>query len=268
MPSEQKVKNPIPTSKVLGVRFHRLSVAESVGQIREYIKEGKPRQVCLANAYTLAVAEKDESLMNLLNNSDLVLADGMSIVWAGRWVGAALPQRVAGPDLMEALCAEASRKSYRIYLLGSTDDNLKALSEVLKIKYPNIQIAGMYSPPFCERLDEKETKKIIGYLSEAKADILFVSMSAPKQEKWIANNLTNIPIPVCIGVGAAFDFISGKIPRAPLWLRKTGFEWAHRLYCEPRRLWKRYLLGNMVFLSSLIWQRLVYKLSKPTSSSS
>lgn len=250
----------ISTSTVLGVRFHCLRIAEAVDVITNFIGTKSLRQVCLANAYTVALARKDKALKKLLNEADLVLADGMSIVWGGRWIGSTIPERITGPDLMEALCAEAARKKYRIFLLGNTDDTLEKLSSALSAKFPELRIAGTYSPPFCDRLAELETDKILDLLRELQPDILFVSMSAPKQEKWIAENLQNIPVTLNIGVGAAFDFISEKIPRAPLWIQRSGLEWAHRLYCEPRRLWKRYLLGNFIFLTLLLKDALLLKI--------
>ena len=265
-PNISAESNSIQTSTVLGVRFDCVGIGETVKILSRFIVEKKPRQICLANAYTVALAHKDAALNRLLNESDLVLADGMSIVWAGRWVGAILPGRVGGPDLMEALCEEATHKNHRIFLLGSTDENLDDLAHVLKTEFSQIQIAGTYSPPFCERLTDTETNKIMELLKVSKTDILFVSMSAPKQERWISENLHRLPVPVNIGVGAAFDFLSGKIPRAPLWMQNSGLEWAYRLYREPRRLWKRYLLGNFVFLFSLILQMVKVKFSRPSRS--
>ena len=252
----------VPTCDVLGVRFHCLRIPDVIDHITRYVVQRTPRQICLVNAYSMTLAQRDDHLRQLFNQSDLVLADGMSIKWGGRWIGAAIPERVAGPDLATALCDMASSKGYRIFLLGSTDETLGKLTYVLKSQWPQIQIAGTYSPPFCDRLAIDETDKIRRLLKSCQVDILLVSMSAPKQEKWIAENLQSLGVPVSIGIGAAFDFLSGEIPRAPMWLQTSGLEWAYRLYREPRRLWKRYLLGNLVFLSLLAVKAMKNRLPK------
>jgi N-acetylglucosaminyldiphosphoundecaprenol N-acetyl-beta-D-mannosaminyltransferase len=251
----------IPETTLLGVRFHSLTLANAVEILSRFIDQKTPRQICLSNAYTVALCRKDAALRSLLNKSGLVLADGMSIVWGGRWVGARMPERVAGPDLMKALCREAVTRGHRIFLLGGDAANLEALERTLQKEYPSLHIAGTYSPSFCQRICEEENKKIIQMLEEVRPDILFVGLSAPKQEKWIADNLHRLPVPVSIGVGAAFDFLSGRIPRAPLWIQRIGLEWLYRLYCEPRRLWRRYLLGNVVFISLLLKELFAQKLS-------
>jgi len=242
----------LPSATILRVPFHRLCFDDALHMAVDYIQSKEPHQICLSNAYTVALAQNDEPFMRLMQNADLVLADGMSIVWGARWVGLKLPGRIAGPDFMEALCAIAAQKGYGIFLLGSTHENLLQLSEALLSRYPQLIIRGMYSPPMCEEIDDIENQKIIQKLNDAKPDIMFVGMSAPKQEKWIAAHLQTFHIPLCVGVGAAFDFISGRIPRAPNWMQKSGLEWAYRLFCEPKRLWRRYLLGNLVFLSLLL----------------
>ena len=259
------IKPAIQTSIVLGIRFHRLRIVETVEILRGFISERTPHQICMANAHTVALSQKDPALRDLLNKADLVLADGMSIVWGGRWVGAQLPERVAGPDLMGALCKESAQHGYRIFLLGSTPENLTALSKALQRDNGMIQFAGTYSPPFCEQIDESENERIMALLRESRADILFVGMSAPKQEKWIAENLHRLPVSIAIGVGAAFDFLSGRIPRAPSLMQKIGLEWLYRLYCDPRRLWRRYLYSNAIFLSCLLKQKLLEKFSARSS---
>lgn len=245
---------------VLGVRFHSLAMHEAVRTIETFIQERRARHICLSNAYTLSVSQYDHEFKTTLNHADLVLPDGMSIVWGSRWIGVRLPQRVAGPDLAKNLCELASQKGYSIYLMGSSEENLQQLKSVLIKRWPALKIVGHHSPSMCDRISEAENKAILERIHEAHPDILFVGMSAPKQEKWIAENLSRLEVPVSIGVGAAFDFLSGRIPRAPGVLQRSGLEWLHRLACEPRRLWRRYLLGNAIFLSLLLTERLAQKL--------
>jgi len=250
------VKDSVPFHTVLGVKFNVLTLAQTLEICERYIKEQVPRQVSFCNAYTVTLCQKSKKLRDLINGSDLNLADGMSIVWGSRWLNIRLPGRVAGPDLTEALCERASLKGYRIFLMGSSWDTLRSLKKTLEKKFPGTQITGTFSPSYCDAFSEEETSLMLAEFDKAKADILLVGISCPKQEQWIAENLKRINIPLCLGVGAAFEFICGRIPRAPLWMRNTGLEWLHRLYCEPRRLWKRYLLGNFVFLS-LLFKELV-----------
>lgn len=241
----------ILTASVLGVNFHCLTMPQTLNHLERFIRDRAPRQICLSNAYIVSLAQRDAELRALLDRAALVLADGMSIVWGSRWIGVQIPCRVAGPDLMTELCALSEKKNYRIFLLGSTPDNVKRLENALRQRWPALTLAGAYSPTFCDRLSEHENQRIIHQLKECAPDILFVGMSAPKQEKWIAQNLSRMEVPVCLGVGAAFDFISGRIPRAPEGMRRIGLEWLYRLWREPSRLWKRYLLGNFIFLSHL-----------------
>ncbi len=236
---------------VLDVGFDCLTLQEAVETIERFIQKREPHQVCMANAYTVSLAQGDRELNSLLKGASLVLADGMSIIWGARWVNLKIPGRVAGPDLTKELCRLSAEKGYRLYFLGSTPENLSKLKDVLLLQWPNMSIAGMFSPSFSDKLSAEETATIIQRLDEAQPDILFVSMSAPKQEKWIADNLEKLKVPVCIGVGAAFDFLSGRVPRAPATLQKVGLEWLYRLWREPSRLWRRYLLGNVVYLSLL-----------------
>ncbi len=255
----------LPSLHLLGIPFHRLDMTQSLERISDFIAEGKPaRQICLSNAYTVSLCWKDAELRQVLDRADVVLADGMSIVWGGRFIGIDLPERVAGPDLCESLCYLAEKKEYRLFFLGSTTDNLAQLKTILLRKWPRLNIVGMYSPPMCEKLGPEENRRIFDELERAKPDLLFVGMSTPKQEKWISSNLIYLKVPVSIGIGAAFDFLSGRIPRAPLLIQKTGLEWLYRLYHEPRRLWKRYLLGNFIFLGHLgaAWLRSRFRSAK------
>lgn len=238
----------VPSQLFLGVRFHALTINETLDQIEEMIRRRIPRQLNFVNAYTLTVCRRNQAFADILNGSALNLADGMSVVWGARWLDMKFPGRVAGPDLSEALCARAEKKGYRVFFMGSSWDNLTELKKSLLQRYPALKIVGVYSPPVCDEFGEAETTKIIAEVKASSPDVLFVGVSTGKQEKWLSQNLNQLNVPVCLAVGAAFDFLSGRIPRAPEWLRVRGLEWLYRLYREPRRLWKRYLLGNAVFL--------------------
>ena len=162
---------------------------------------------------------------------------------------------------MENLCARAADGIPR-FPMGSSMDNLNQLKDVLLKRWPSLSIVGVHSPSVCDRFDEVETLKILNEIHATTPDILFVGVSMPKQEIWIAENLHRLNVPVNIGVGVAFDFLSGRIPRAPQFMQSAGLEWLYRLSCEPRRLWRRYVLGNIVFISMLIEEIVNYKISR------
>jgi N-acetylglucosaminyldiphosphoundecaprenol N-acetyl-beta-D-mannosaminyltransferase len=244
---------PNPTN-LLGIGIHGVRHQQALDQIETWIKERKPRHICLANAYSVSLCWDYPGYRATLDSADLVLADGMSIVWGGRWLGIHIPERIAGPDLTRMLCERAQEMGYGMFFLGSTAENLQLLISVLKRRYPKLRIVGSYSPSMCDRFSAEENRTIVRKIHEASPDILLVGISAPKQEIWIAEHLQDLNVPICMGIGAAFDFLSGRIPRAPGHLQKIGLEWLHRLSCEPRRLWKRYLLGNAIFLSHLTYQ--------------
>jgi N-acetylglucosaminyldiphosphoundecaprenol N-acetyl-beta-D-mannosaminyltransferase len=245
-----------PRVDVLGVRFHAMRLGETLDLFDLFVRQRMPRQIFFSNAHTLALCRVNQNFLRLINNADLNLADGMSIVWGARLLGIQIPERVPGPDLMLKLCERAAEKGYRVFLMGTSDKNLLNLNAALVKKFPNLQITGMYSPPIRDRFSEEDTSLMLAKINAGKPDILFVGISCPKQELWISENLHRLNVPVSLGVGAAFDFLSGLIPRAPEWLRNRGLEWLYRLWREPRRLWRRYLLGNFVFLSLLVKERI------------
>jgi N-acetylglucosaminyldiphosphoundecaprenol N-acetyl-beta-D-mannosaminyltransferase len=256
---ENSTLHKSPQLEVLGINFHPVTMDKAVALIENSLGNPVTNHVVLANAHTVAVCWKDALLRKSLDQAELVLADGMSIVWGARWVGVRLPERVAGPDLAERLCERAALCGYRLFFLGSTPEALAELKTILLARWPSLSIVGQYSPPMCDRINDEENKRIFSAIAAATPDILFVGMSMPKQEKWIAEHKSHLHVPVAIGIGAAFDFLSGRIPRAPIFFQRLGLEWAYRLYCEPRRLWRRYLLGNTIFVTHLTWAFLRHK---------
>ncbi|OVE76865.1 hypothetical protein BVX98_04150 [bacterium F11] len=241
---------------LLGLKVHSLTLKDALGVMDQIIQSRKSKHVCFVNAQTVYNSCRDGEYRGLINETDLVLADGMSIVWGARWLGGNLPERVAGPDVMENVCKLAHIKKYSIYLMGSYNENLEKLKARLLGKYPTLRIVGMHSPPLCDRIPDEETNVIVEKINKSKPHILFVGVSSPKQERWIASNIHKINVPLNLAVGAAFDFLSGKISRAPEFLRKSGMEWIYRFACEPRRLWKRYILGNAVFVALLVKEKM------------
>ncbi len=181
----------------------------------------------------------------------MVTPDGMPLVWLARVFGYSEVKRTYGPDLMLALCDLGQQKGYKHFFYGGTPETCEKLESVFKGKFPQIKIAGHYSPPFRE-LTEEENNEIIEKISIIQPDILWVGLGSPKQDFWMNKNCGKLRVPVMVGVGAAFDFLSGFKRQAPLWMQRCGLEWFFRLCSEPKRLWKRYLIGNTKFMYLLI----------------
>jgi len=238
----------IKTIKILGIRFARINMENALKVIEGSIAKRRKFQVCVTNAYSLVLMQKDEKFKDITDSADLVVADGKSLVWISRLYGEPIPERVAGPDLAYELCKTSAKKGYNLFFLGSSPTISRKMVERLKKMFPSLQIVGAYSPPFKKQLLKRQNEKMIALINKVKPDVLFVGLGAPKQEKWIWKHKDELQVLVSIGVGAAFDFIAGTVKRAPRWMQKCGLEWFFRLCQEPGRLWKRYLIGNAIFL--------------------
>lgn len=236
---------------ILGVPVDNLSMDETIEALDRLIETDGFHQIATANIDFLMKAIGDDELMDILQRCDLVLADGMPLVWASRIMGTPLKERVAGADLLPRLAELSQRKGRRLFLLGATEDRSREASKWIMRHYPGAQIAGRYSPPLSS-IDDMDHTAILKMIEEADADILLVAFGNPKQEKWLAMHRSRLHVPVCIGVGASLDFLSGSHSRAPEWMQKSGLEWVHRFYKEPRRLGSRYsrnMLGVLRHLS-------------------
>ena len=200
-------------------------------------------------------ARRDPLFRRILNSADIVTPDGMPIVWALRSLGRKQQQRVYGPTLMLEICRKAAATGARVFLYGGREEYLPRLEERLRSDFPGLQIAGRYSPPF-RPLTAAEDREAIDYIRCSGADIVFIGISTPKQELWMWEHRAQLPGTVMIGVGAAFDFHAGRVRQAPVWMQRNGLEWLFRLYSEPRRLWRRYLLETPRFIPYWAIQRL------------
>ena len=187
--------------------------------------------------------------------------DGQPLVWLSKLLGFKESERVAGPDLMQELCRLSPEKGYRHFFYGGAEGIPERLKTMFEETYPGIKIVGTFSPPF-RPLTREEDENVVKLINDSKPDFLWVGLGAPKQEQWIADHLDRIQAPVQVGVGAAFDFFTGNVLRAPVWMQRAGLEWLFRLLKEPRRLWKRYFIYNTMFLFCLIPEILRHKLSK------
>lgn len=252
-----------PPIAILGVPFDNLTTAEAVELIGRMVVSRRPHYLVTANVDFLVQAQEDVELRRILFDAHVVLCDGTPLVWASRWLGNPLPERVAGSDLVPLLLRVAEEKQFRVFLLGATPDSAAQAVANLKIKHPRLPMAGYYSPPF-NKLLEMDHDEITRRITEAKPDLLFVSFGCPKQEKWISMHYRALGVPVSVGVGATIDFLAGQVRRAPKWMQRTGTEWIFRLLQEPRRLFARYAKGLWVFGRGLItqWWNLQFRAPK------
>ena len=234
------LKDPIPARiNILGVGISAIDMDLALRSIEHRIDAAEPNYVCVAPAHSIMDAYQDGGFRRILNSSGLTTPDGMSLVWILRFLGHKEVARVYGPDLMLAMCQYGVEKKYRHYLYGGELGVAEALASRLTDRFDDLQIVGTHSPPF-QRLTEDEDRAIIEKINSANPDIVWVGLSSPKQERWMAEHLGKIEAPVMIGVGAAFDFLSARKHQAPRWIQRSGFEWLFRLASEPKRLWPRY----------------------------
>lgn len=238
---------------ILGVPFDNVTTSQTLETISSMIASRKPHYIATANVDFTALAMYDEELRRILLDAHLVVCDGMPLVWASRWLGNALPERVAGSDLVPKLLAIAEEKNWSVFFLGGKKEVAAKAVQKVQERHPKLRIAGVLSPPF-KPLHEMDHATICALIHSADPDLLFVSFGCPKQEKWIAMNYKRAGAPVTIGVGAAIDFLAGHLQRAPLWMQTTGLEWLFRLLHEPRRLFKRYATDFVVFGFTIVKQ--------------
>lgn len=238
------------TVDILGCRVSKVTLVEAIDLIEGWIRRPgmKPRYVVATGFHGLWEAQKNPEFQTVLNSADLFCPDGIAPVWLSRLNGEALPERVPGPDLLGAFLSRADAAGYSSFFFGDTEETLVALQQKIESVYPGHRIAGVLSPPFRE-MTEEEDSMTLARINEANPDVLWVGLGMPKQDWWIYNHLDKLRAPVVVGVGAAFQFLSGVVKRAPAWMGETGFEWLWRLAAEPRKLWRRDLIEGPRFLA-------------------
>ncbi len=224
---------------VLGVPVDNVSTREVLDRIDEWVAAGDFHQIATANTDFVLHAVHDDELREILHRCDLVLPDGMPLVWASRAMGAPLRERVTGVDLVPEIAARAADHGYRLFLLGSTPESLAGAAAALCARYPKLEIAGTLAPPHTS-LEAMDHAAILDEIERARPDILLVAFGNPKQEKWISMHRRRLAVPVSIGVGGSFDLLAGQMSRAPEWMQRSGLEWLFRTFQEPRRLLRRY----------------------------
>jgi N-acetylglucosaminyldiphosphoundecaprenol N-acetyl-beta-D-mannosaminyltransferase len=234
-------------TNILGVGVSAINPDMAVDTIDGWIAEGRQSYVCVTGVHGVIESQSDQDLRRIVNQAGLVTPDGMPLVWVSRLRNNRSVSRVYGPDLMAEVCAKSVAKGHRHFLYGGAPGVAERLADQLRQRYPGIEIAGLYVPPF-RPLTPAEDEAVIEQINASKADIVWVGLSTPKQEYWMAAHLGRLDACVMVGVGAAFDFLAGVKTQAPRWMQRSGLEWLYRLVTEPRRLWRRYLTIVPLFL--------------------
>ncbi|MCP9759262.1 WecB/TagA/CpsF family glycosyltransferase [Aquitalea sp. S1-19] len=240
---------------LLGLWLDNIDHEDTLRNLSHWWKDGIQRHIAFVNPHCANIACRDQSYRSCLNRADLLLPDGSGVLLAGRLLGTQLNVNTNGTDLFPMLCRFWQSKGASLYLLGGQEGVAAGVATRLLAEYPGIKIAGCRNGYF----DPNDCSDVIAGIRKTQPDVLLVAMGAPLQDAWIAEYSASLEVPLSIGVGGLFDFYSGRIQRAPLWLRELGLEWCWRLAMEPGRLWRRYLLGNTVFLLRVLWQRLVQR---------
>jgi len=238
---------------VLGVGVSVLNLDTAMDAIAGAVRDRRKGYVCVTGVHGVIEAQDDPAFRKILNDAFLCTPDGMPMVWMGKIRGHSEMRRVYGPDLMLDVCAWSEKNPCRHFFYGGAPGVAEALVEKLKAKFPKLEIAGTFTPPF-RPLNTEEEKQFAETIRAAKPDILWVGLSTPKQEKFMAEFLPKLDVTLMIGVGAAFDFHSGRVKQAPLWMQRSGLEWFYRLCQEPRRLAKRYFRNNPLFALKIAGQ--------------
>jgi len=245
----------VSRANILGVHVSAVDPETALEVIEGWISRREPHYVCVSGVHGVMESQRDNQLKQIHNAAGLVTPDGMPLVWVSRLMGFSRVRRVYGPDLMLALCERSVKPGYRHFFYGGAAGVPEKLAARLEARFPGLDVAGSYSPPF-RALTPEEEREIVERINAAQPDIVWVGISTPKQERWMAEHVARLNAPVLVGVGAAFDFHAGLKKQAPKWMQKSGLEWAFRLMSEPGRLWRRYLVNNPFFLWLIFLQAL------------
>jgi N-acetylglucosaminyldiphosphoundecaprenol N-acetyl-beta-D-mannosaminyltransferase len=235
-------------SHIFDLNIDKITSQGVLLKVEKYITSRQPHQIAYLNAHCINRTFRDEQYRKIIMDSDIVYADGMALVWVSHLTNDPLPERVNAGDFLPDLCRLCEEKQYKLYFLGCETGVAEAAADQLLKQFPKLKIVGTRHGYFTET----EEQSIISGIVNAQPDILLVGFGVPQQEKWLAKNLQKLQVPVAWGVGALLEYYALKTPRAPRWMRQSGLEWLFRLYLEPRRMWKRYLVGNMVFVMHVL----------------
>lgn len=242
---------------ICGIQVDKYSFHEVVELITHHAMFGSsPEYVVTPNAQHIVTLQRDSYFREIYRKAFLAVPDGVPLLWAAKLFNTPLSGRVNGTDLFEQLCKASAEKGLKVFLLGGRPGAADKAVSILKAKYPNLKIAGTYCPAYGFESNTKELHRINSAIQIAAPDILFVGLGAPKQEYWIYENYQRLGVPVSLGIGVSFELVSGMVKRAPKLMQKFGLEWFFRLVVEPKRLWQRYLIGNTIFVTLVLRQKL------------
>lgn len=247
----------VPKVEILGIGVSCCSLDSAAARIAGWAggeHVGRARYACATSVHGVVTAARDASFATILNQADLVAPDGVPLVWVGRILGKRSMERMFGPELMLRICQKSPRGT-RHFFYGGEPGVAEELGKRLSSRYPGVEVAGTYCPPF-RALSPEEMKSIADTINRSRADIVWVGLSTPKQERWIGAICDALRVKVLVSVGAAFDYHTGRLRYAPSWAQRAGLEWAYRLIQEPRRLWRRYAYNNPVFVGLVLKQLL------------
>lgn len=231
--------------KFLNTEVDNLTMDEAIERIEQLILEKKPSYVVTPNVDHIVKLEDDEEFQNVYKEADLILTDGMPLIWISNFKRIKIKEKLSGSDLFPKVCDLASKKGYKVFLLGAAEGVAAKAAENLKDKYDGLNVVGTYSPSYGFEKNKEEIEKIIEMINTVKPDVLAVGLGAPKQEKFLYNYKNRLNVPVSLAIGASIDFEAGNINRAPKWMQSSGLEWFYRLCKEPKRMFKRYIIDDM-----------------------
>lgn len=241
-------------ARVLDVRVDAVGLKDTIQILDEFVRSGAPHQVVTVNLDFIRIAQQDDRFRAAVNGADLSVADGAPVLWAARLLGTPLVERVTGVDIVEQGAALAAANGYGVFLLGAAPGVAEAAGAELRRRHQGLRIVGTYSPPFGPFTGAEE-ERMVNLVRCARPAMLFVAFGAPRQDLWIRRHLHSLGVPVCVGVGGTFDLLAGRLKRSPRWMQRSGLEWIWRLKQEPRRLWRRYLLGDAPLMLRIAWRR-------------
>lgn len=238
--------------RFLNIKVDNLTMCEAVDEVNKLIQKKMPSYVVTPNVDHIVKLEKDEEFKAVYKNADLILTDGMPLIWISKLKGMPIKEKVSGSDFFPKVCELAANKGYSIFLLGAAEGVADKAAQNLMEKYKGLNIAGTYSPSYGFEEKDNEIEKIINIINECKPDILAVGLGAPKQEKFLYKYKKRLNVPLSLAIGASIDFEAGNIKRAPIWMQKSGLEWLYRLLKEPKRMFKRYIIDDLKIIKLIV----------------
>ncbi|MHA8090257.1 WecB/TagA/CpsF family glycosyltransferase [Aquirufa antheringensis] len=248
---------------ILGTPVSSLRMDELFRDWETVIKEGKKVQVCITPVNSILAARATARVQEIYQHADYVLCDGVPVKWASNFLGDPIKERITGLDVLPRIFPFAASKNFSIFLLGASPGVAETLKTVMEAKHPGVKVVGTFVPPFRAVFSDEENEEMIKAINAVKPDILLVSLTAPKQDIWIAENLAKLDTHLAIGIGGAFEVAAGMIQRAPLWMQKSGLEWFFRFLQEPKRMFRRYFVEAPVFIPLIIQQKISTRFGRP-----